>query len=232
MSGASASLGPATRVPLAPSLRSLARSRVTSQTGTEHLFPPRAFFEQPTERVARALLGAMLVTVRSDASGPPQLCGGRIVESEAYLGESDPACHASRGLTERTRAFYNPGGTAYVFSAYGVHLCFNVVTLPAGQAGCVLVRALEPLFGLPAMARRRAVNEAQVSRLCSGPGRLSQALGIRKDDTGSSVLQGPVLILTSSVGPPPVTVGPRVGISVAVDWPQRYSVTNSPWIST
>lgn len=208
-----------------------ARQEICAETGNQYGYPPRGFFDQETSEVARGLLGSVLVTAQARADEAPRLAGGLVVEVEAYLGEDDPACHASKGLTDRTRAFYNRGGTAYVFSAYGIHLCFNVVTLPVGRAGCVLIRALEPRFGLRTMARRRRVPLSDLASLCSGPGRLTQALGILKQHTGLDVTQGPILMLTPEIRPPRIAVGPRVGISVAKTWPLRYWVHDSEWVS-
>jgi DNA-3-methyladenine glycosylase len=219
------------RAALSPASIEATRGWAETETGDRLRIPPRAYFDRPTQEVARDLLGGLLVTVGTKRRGGSAICGGTIVEVEAYLGERDPACHASRGLTERTRVFYQPGGTAYVFSAYGIHLCFNVITLPAGHAGCVLIRALQPRLGIETMARRRGVGASELDRLCSGPGRLTQALGIRKDLTGSDVTAGPALILLPTHPCERISSGPRVGISVAVDLPLRFWAKDSAWVS-
>ncbi len=206
--------------------------RVSARSGTACRIPAPDFYLSKTEEVAERLLGAFLLHVEEGLDrDAPRVCGGRIVEVEAYLGERDPACHAAHGRTARTEIFYRAGGVAYVFRSYGIHHCFNVIALPRGQAGCVLVRALEPLFDIPRMAERRGVDASELSRLCSGPGKLCQALDLSVAQNGYCVRTSPVLILVGSQSPPPVARGPRVGITKAADWPLRFHVKGSPWVS-
>ena len=135
---------------------------------------PREFFDAPPERVARLLLGKILV--RRGRGG--QLAG-RVVETEAYLGEHDAAAHAASGKTARNAVLYGPPGHAYIYNIYGLHACLNVSCLPEGDPGGVLFRALEPLQGIPQMRRNRGLDgSAGIHQLTSGPGKPCQALGI------------------------------------------------------
>jgi DNA-3-methyladenine glycosylase len=147
---------------------------------------------------------------------------GRIVETEAYAGSDDPASHAYRGETPRNRVMFGPPGHAYVYFTYGMHHCFNVVCGPPGRARAVLVRALAPLVGLDAMARRRGVDEPR--RLARGPGALTQALGLDRSHDGCDLTRGPLWIadLPADRGGHPVARGPRVGIRLAAERPWRY----------
>ena len=154
----------------------------TGATDLSLLSLPRAFFARPTPEVARALIGVQLwVAVGAET------VAGRVVETEAYLGTDDPASHAAAGETPRSAVMFGPPGMVYVYFIYGVHHCLNLVTEPEGRAGAVLLRALEPLAGREAMARRRAAgrrtgrsSDRALRRcdLCSGPGKLCQACGI------------------------------------------------------
>jgi DNA-3-methyladenine glycosylase len=189
-----------------------------------------AFFARPAEQVARALLGCVLVT-RLDG----ELTSGRIVETEAYIGPHDPASHAAEriGRTTRNRAMYGPPGIAYVYRIYGVHWCLNAVTDHHEYPAAVLVRALEPVTGIEVMRRRRAAGNALADRaLCSGPGRLAQAMGITGALDAHLLDRVPMWV---EPGPSPadadVLAGPRVGITRAADWPLRFRVHGSPWVS-
>jgi DNA-3-methyladenine glycosylase len=133
----------------------------------------RRFYLRPTLLVARDLLGKVLVHRRG-----PTVTSGIIVEVEAYIGESDPACHAAPGPTKRNRPLYGPPGFAYVYLNYGMHYLVNVVTEAEGEPAAVLIRALEPLEGIEAMRRRRGLPDAPVDRLCRGPGNLTRAMGL------------------------------------------------------
>lgn len=183
-----------------------------------------AFYARDTVEVARALLGCILVT---DVGG--EVTAGRITEVEAYVGPHDAAAHSfGNRCTKRNSAMFGPAGTCYVYFTYGMHWCFNVVTEREGYPAAVLVRSLEPLSGLEVMARRRGNSRA----LCSGPARLCQAMGIDGAMNGSSIVNGPVRILRRpQVNAEDVVCGPRIGISRAVDWPLRFCLKGSRWLS-
>ena len=186
---------------------------------------PPAFYDRPTEDVARDLLGAVLE--HRTAEG---LVRGRIVETEAYLGPHDPACHAAAGLTARTRTLHGPPGTAYVYFIYGMHWCFNAVTREEGHGSAVLVRALEPLSGLDLMRRRRRV-ERDVE-LTSGPARLCDAFAITRAQDGASLQRGALRILRGlEVPDEDVVVSPRIGIRKAADWLLRFHVSGNRFVS-
>ena len=183
------------------------------------------FYDRATEVVARELLGAVLE--HRTAEGTVR---GRIVETEAYLGPDDPACHAAAGLTERTRILHGPPGHAYVYFIYGMHWCFNAVTREAGHGSAVLVRALEPLSGLALMRRRRDV-EHDIG-LTSGPARLCEAFAIGRSQNGVRLDRGPLRILQGAPVPDEsVLVTPRIGIRKAADWPLRFLVKGNPFVS-
>jgi DNA-3-methyladenine glycosylase len=171
--------------------------------------------------VARDLLGC--VVTRDGTAGV-------IVETEAYH-DSEPACHAFVGLTPRTRVLFGPPGYAYVYRSYGIHALLNAVTEPEGVGAAVLIRALEPLAGLEEMRIRRGIE--RVSDLCSGPGKLTQALGVTLWDNGADLLSGPVVISGRPRGwrDPPVSVDRRIGITKAADLPWRFTVTGNRFVS-
>lgn len=184
------------------------------------------FYARDTIRVARALLGCVLGTrVRGVETA------GRIVEVEAYLGPDDPAAHSYRyHRSARNASMYRGPGRAYVYFIYGMHWCFNAVAGPDGVPAAVLVRALEPVTGLAAMRRRRRTTDDRL--LCSGPGRLCQALGITGAMDGLPLDGARVWIGAARhrpAGPP--RVSPRIGISRAADWPLRFTEAGSPWTS-
>lgn len=193
----------------------------------------RDFYERDPITVARALLGSVLVRRLNGRGG---ILAGRIVETEAYVreyqGERDRAAHADRGLTPRTRVLFGPGGHAYVYLIYGIHYCLNVSAEPAGQPGCVLIRALEPLAGLAAMQRRRPA-EPRLHRLCSGPGNLTRALAISLAENGLD-LTLPSSPLSLRAAPPPdaITASGRIGIRHGADWPLRFYLTENTSVST
>ena len=183
------------------------------------------FYARPTEEVARGLLGRILV---SDIGGRGRQTAGRIVEVEAYLGPHDPACHAfNHRRTARTEPLYGPPGTAYVYFTYGMHWCLNAVTETLDFPAAVLIRALEPVVGVDTMRRRRGTEP-----LCAGPARLCQAMGITGAVNGVSLQRGRLRIVE---GRPPrkseIVVGPRIGITQAADWPLRFYLKGSPWVS-
>lgn len=173
------------------------------------------FFDRPPEIVARELIGATLLY--DDAGGP-------IVETEAYHPD-DPASHSFRGQTLRNAAMYGSPGTAYVYRIYGMHWCLNFVCKP-GSA--VLVRAIEPAVGIERMAERR--NGLAQRLLASGPGRLCAALGVSRGDDGKSLFQAPFRLAVSSVARD-VLVGPRIGITKAIEAPLRFGLEGSPYLS-
>lgn len=188
-------------------------------------FPP-AFYDRDPRAVARELLGAVLECRTAEG-----VASGRVVETEAYLGPHDPACHAVAGRTRRTWHLHGPPGVAYVYRIYGVHWCFNAVTLPEGVGSAVLVRALAPLGGLPLMRDRRG-RPRDGRDLTNGPGKLCAALGITGAADGAPLDAGPVVLRP---GPPvahaAVLVTPRIGITRAADWPLRYIVAGDPYVS-
>ncbi|HJQ65270.1 MAG TPA: DNA-3-methyladenine glycosylase [Gemmatimonadales bacterium] len=184
-----------------------------------------AFYARPTVEVARRLLGQIIV---SEIDGRRTI--GRIVETEAYLGPHDPASHAfGDRRTARTEVMYGPPGTAYVYFTYGMHWCLNAVTERAGYPAAVLIRALEPLDGLPVMRRRRGRVPDQ--DLCAGPARLCQALGITGKENGRPLTRGRLRIVRDRRPKAPVEVTGRVGVTVAADWPLRFVIAGSEWLS-
>jgi DNA-3-methyladenine glycosylase len=187
---------------------------------------PTRFYDRATELVARDLLGAVL-----ECSTPEGMTRGRIVETEAYLGPDDPACHAAAGLTVRTAHLFGPPGISYIYLIYGMYWCFNAVTRERGHGAAVLVRAVHPLDGLDLMRRRRP----KVTRdrdLTNGPGKLCLAMGIVGPMSGASLRAGPVVIRAGEpVADGDVIVTPRVGITQAADWPLRYLVRDDPYVS-
>ena len=188
---------------------------------------PREFYDRPTEVVARELLGAIL-----ECRTPQGVASGRIVETEAYIGEHDLACHATAGRTARTEPLYGAPGMAYVYFIYGMYWCFNAVTRAEGQPSAVLVRALEPLEGIDLMrARRRLLGRRDVE-LTNGPGKLCQALGIDGSHNRIALDESPLRILPGDDVPrDAVTVTPRIGISRSADWMLRWFVSDSPFVS-
>ncbi|SFP48408.1 DNA-3-methyladenine glycosylase [Sphingomonas rubra] len=176
-----------------------------------------AFFDRPVLDVARALIGATL-TVDG--------VSGTIVETEAYHA-GDPAAHSFAGRTARNAAMFGPPGRAYVYRSYGLHWCMNVVG-GAEEAAAVLIRALEPTMGLEIMAARRGTADPRL--LCSGPGRLCQALGITGAMDGSP-LDAPPFALVLTDATPPLLVGPRIGITRAADEPWRFGLAGSRFLS-
>lgn len=187
---------------------------------------PVSFFDRPAETVARELLGTVVV---STAEG--RRTAGLIVETEAYLGYDDPASHGYRHRRNaRNQALFGPAGTWYVYLSYGVHWCANLVCGKVGEASAVLLRALEPVEGLEVMRDRRGgVADRQ---LCSGPGRLCQALAITRDLDGAPMRRSDARVFQQSgAGPPAAVATPRIGITKAADWPLRFVIDGSPWTS-
>ena len=187
---------------------------------------PRDFYNRDTELVAREMLGAILESRTADG-----VTSGVIVETEAYVGEHDPACHAAAGLTKRTAPLYERPGLSYVYFIYGVHWCFNAVTREKGLPSAVLVRALQPLTGIDLMTERRDGRSAGTN-LTNGPGKLCEALGIDGAMNGLSLQRGPLVIREGeSISDDAIDVGPRIGITKAADWPLRYSIKGNLWVS-
>jgi len=191
---------------------------------------PRSFYLDPPDVVGRRLLGK-LVTRRLDG----QSLTGRIVEIEAYLGLDDPAAHAYNGKTARNAVLFGPPGVAYVYFIYGMHYCLNISCQPDGHAGCVLIRALEPVNGLATMARLRKLPASASARLLtSGPGRLCQALDItRADHNGLDVTSRTSLlqILDDGFEPDLVRETARIGITKAIEHPLRFVVEGNRFVS-
>ncbi|MBI4545928.1 MAG: DNA-3-methyladenine glycosylase [Gemmatimonadetes bacterium] len=188
---------------------------------------PPEFYARPAELVARELLGAVLV---SSLGG--QLTAGRIVEAEAYVGPHDAASHAAQhiGRTRRNDSMFGPPGIAYIYRIYGLHWCLNTVTGDVGYPAAVLVRALEPLAGMETMRQRRSLRPDR--ELASGPARLAEALAISGQLDGHPLQQPPLLITTGQPLPDAsISRGPRVGVTRAADWPLRFFVLGSPWVS-
>ena len=184
------------------------------------------FYDRPTELVARDLLGAVM-----QCTTPAGVTCGRIVETEAYLGPDDPACHAAAGLTARTTHLFGPPGLAYVYLIYGMYWCFNAVTRERGHGAAVLVRAVAPVRGVELMRRRRP--KARADRdLTNGPGKLCLAMGIDGTMNGTSLRDGPVVIRAGEAyADDDVVVTPRIGITQAAEWPLRYLVRDDPFVS-
>jgi DNA-3-methyladenine glycosylase len=181
------------------------------------------FYTRPVLEVARDLLGC--VVTHGD-------CSGVIVETEAYH-DTEPASHAFVGLTPRTATLFGSPGRSYVYRSYGIHALLNAVCEPEGIGSGVLIRALEPRTGVSRMAERRGVESGELRSLCSGPGKLTQALGLELADNNCDLSIGPV-----TIGPPPpdwvtgeIIAGPRIGITKAVDLPWRFVIAASRYLS-
>ena len=197
--------------------------------------PPDFYLPDPRV-VARALLGKLLVRRHDRCASGASLVAGRIVETEAYLGSDDPAAHAAAGRTARNYVLFGPPGRAYVYLAYGNHWCLNVSTLPAGKAGGVLFRALEPVAGIEQMAAARgfAAVPDRDALLTSGPGRLAQALGVTRlgdNDKDFCDPSSDLVIVDDGYRPRRIMVTPRIGISKAVERPLRYFIAGNRFVS-
>ena len=176
---------------------------------------PRSFYRRGAVEVARDLLGKVLVN--GDTAGI-------IVETEAYPGGDDLASHSAAGVTSRTKVIFGPPGHAYVYLCYGMHVCMNIVAEPEGTAGCVLLRALEPLAGLEVMRGRRVAARSD-RHLASGPARLTQALGITLDHYGADMTRGDLIVREPALARPfEIEVTPRIGISKCAELPLRFVV--------
>jgi DNA-3-methyladenine glycosylase len=179
------------------------------------------FYNRPVLEVARELIGCVV-----EHEG----CSGVIVETEAYH-HSEPACHAYVGLTPRTRTLFGPPGRAYVYRSYGIHALLNAVCEPEGVGAAVLIRALEPVDGIALMRERRGVDRLRA--LCSGPGKLTQALGIGLQDNAGDLLRGPVVIAPRPRAwrDPAIDVDTRIGITKAAELPWRFTASGSRFVS-
>ena len=196
---------------------------------------PRAFYNRDARKVAKQLLGKVLVRREGRI-----VMAGRIVEDEAYLGVNDPAAHAAAGRTARNEVIFGPPGRAYVYFIYGNHYCLNFSCQPEGEAGCVLIRALEPLNGIEEMVKLRGLKfdsllaTPRVLRLLtSGPGRLCQAMSItRARDNGKDVCaDGDLIVVDDGFCVKKVAVTPRVGITKAAEEELRYVIAGNAFVS-
>ncbi len=177
------------------------------------------FFARSVHQVARELIGATLLV---------DGVGGVIVEVEAYH-HTDPAAHSFGGMTERNAVMFGPPGYAYVYRSYGIHWCLNFACEQEGSASAILIRALEPTEGLAAMRRRRGLKDERL--LCSGPGRLAQALGITREKHNGKRLDRAPFEIFGRESKPEIVAGPRIGISKAVELPWRYGMNGSRYVS-
>jgi len=198
----------------------MAQRRISTTSAAPRLGKPlrRAFFARSVHEVAPDLIGATLLV---------KGVGGIIVEVEAYH-HTDPAAHSFRGPTPRNQVMFGPPGFAYVYRSYGIHWCVNFVCEKEGSASAVLIRALEPTHGVPLMRRRRRLLDER--SLCSGPGKLTEALGITHALNGLP-LDAPPIALHARVGKAEVAAGIRIGITKAVDLPWRYGLKGSKFLS-
>jgi DNA-3-methyladenine glycosylase len=188
---------------------------------------PRSFYSRPTLTVAQDLLGKVLVH-----RTPKGVSAGMIVETEAYIGEDDPACHAAPGPTRRNAPLYGTPGLAYVYLNYGVHYLVNAVTEAEGHPAAVLIRALEPIDGIGLMRKRRAVSgDVADAELCRGPGNLTRAMGITLADNLRDLVSGRLVIEDRGCAVDDVSWGPRIGIRVGTEHRWRCWVTGHPSVS-
>lgn len=187
---------------------------------------PRAFYDRPTLDVAADLIGKVLVHRRRNVR-----TSGIIVEVEAYIGESDPACHAASGPTPRNLPLYGAPGHAYVYLNYGIHCLVNVVTESHGVPAAVLLRALDPLEGVEAMRRRRGGTARTVSDLCRGPGNLTAAMGITLAANRLDLVGDRLFIEDRGIHAGPIAWGPRIGIAAGTEHPWRAYVAGDPAVS-
>ena len=204
--------------------------------GSDLVTLPRAFYDRPTLDVARDLLGKLLVHRTNGVT-----TSGVIVEVEAYIGESDPACHAAPGRTRRNAPLYGPPGFAYVYLNYGIHRLVNAVTEPVDSPAAVLIRALEPVDGIATMRRRRrqptkgraAARSGVIpdEALCRGPGNLTYAMGVTLEDCGLDLTGRTLFVEDLGVEAGAIVWGPRVGIRVGTDRPWRAWIAGNPSVS-
>ena len=188
------------------------------------LILPQSFYARDTLVVAKELLGKILVRKIGRAT-----LSGRIVETEAYVGSIDPACHAFKGQTKRNQVMFGPPGHAYVYFTYGKHFCLNFVTEPEGNACAVLIRALEPIKGIKHMIANRRIDE--IKNICSGPAKLTQAFSIGREENGFPLFDGNLLVYDDSMDNFQIGTSGRIGINAGTDLPWRYFIKNNQFVS-
>src|SRR3954471_18761909 len=186
---------------------------------------PRRFYDRPTLDVARDLLGKVLVHNRRGV-----IASGAIVEVEAYIGESDPACHADPGPTARNAPLYGTPGHSYVYLNYGIHCLVNIVTEAHGSPAAILIRALDPVDGISVMRRRRGP-VAGVHDLCRGPGNLTVAMGITLAENRVDLLGDRLFVEDRGLALGPIAWGPRIGLRVGTEHPWRAFVAGHAAVS-
>src|SRR5437588_92601 len=200
---------------------------------------PQNFYARDPRIVARELLGKILVRTMSHGAGTERLTG-RIVEVEVYLGEGDLAAHSAAGKTARNEVLFGPPGHAYVYFIYGVHYCLNFSCMPEGNAGCVLLRAIEPIEGIEWMSEARGLGKKEphsasgLRLLTSGPGRVCQALNITRANMNGEALYAPaspLRIVDHGSGPAEIRESSRIGITRSPDLPLRYFIAGNPFVS-
>jgi len=201
---------------------------VSSKNAPRPHILPRSFYNRPTLTVAEELLGKVLVH-----RTPGGVAAGMIVETEAYIGEDDPACHAATGPTRRNAPLYGSPGCAYVYLNYGIHYLVNAVTETEGHPAAVLIRALHPMDGIAVMKERRAPGGRDVAEpdLCRGPGNLTRALGITLADNLLDLVSSRLVIEDRGFGAGDVSWGPRIGIRVGTERSWRCWITDHPAMS-
>jgi DNA-3-methyladenine glycosylase len=214
------------------------REELRIAAATEVLKAPllrREFFNRDPRTVAREILGKLVVR-----RAGRKVLAGRIVEVEAYLGADDAAAHAAAGRTARNDVLFGPPGHAYVYFIYGVHYCLNVSCMPEGHAGCVLIRALEPVAGMREMAQARGIKEfdpesvRDLHKLLSGPGKLCEALNItRPRDNGKDMLapHSDLQLRDNEFSPARILVTTRIGITKSAEMPLRYLIAGNAYVS-
>jgi DNA-3-methyladenine glycosylase len=211
----------------------------TKMPASKERILPQTFYARDPRIVARELLGKVLVRTLSYRARKKRL-SGRIVEVEVYLGKGDLAAHSAAGKTERNQVLFGPPGHAYVYFIYGMHYCLNFSCMPEGNAGCVLLRALQPLEGLAEMARARRLRPERLSSnsglrlLTSGPGRLCEALSITRERLNGQELYGrnsPLKIVDDGWKPEQISESARIGISKSPDMPLRYFIMGNEFVS-
>ena len=185
---------------------------------------PQSFYNRDTLLVARQLIGKVFIRkLRRN------ILSGRIIETEAYSAENDPACHGNNGITERNRIMFGPPGFAYVYFTYGMHYCLNFVTEPKDTAATVLIRAVEPLNGIKYMKENRGTDNTV--DLCSGPAKLTQAFAIDRTLNGCSLLGGCLSVVDDGFSGFGIGVSQRIGIKVGVELPWRFFIRGSRFLS-